>query len=54
MMFVVARMFTRAFWTMVFVSFVGILMLTARNYYRTQIYQAAAETIGKRFPSTTW
>jgi hypothetical protein len=47
--FALARLFTKAFWFLVGVTFVGIIMMAARANYRNLIFQAASKTVGKRF-----
>ena len=49
LVFVVARLFTKTFWLLVGVTFVGVVMMGARSSYRNSIFQAAGETLGKRF-----
>ena len=49
LIFVFARLFTRSFWLLVIVTFVGVLMMGARTSYRNEIFQAAGKTVGKRY-----
>ena len=50
LVFALSRLFTRTFWMLVGVTLVSILMMNAIKSYRNLIFQAAAETLGKRFP----
>lgn len=47
--FALLRLFTKAFWAMVFVTLVGIVMMSAKGFFRNQIFEAASGTVGKRF-----
>ena len=49
LLFALTRLFTKTFWLMVFVTFVIVVMSSARNFFKNQIFQAAAGTVGKRF-----
>ena len=40
-LFIAHRFLTRAFWLLVLSSFLGVLLLTMRNFYRGQIYNEA-------------
>jgi hypothetical protein len=48
-LFIAARLFTRTFWLLVMVTFVGVLMMGARSFYRNSIFKDAASVLGKRF-----
>ena len=49
LVFVLLRLCTKAFWAMVFLTLVGVVLMSARSFYRNQIFEAAAKTVGKRF-----
>jgi hypothetical protein len=49
LLFMLSRLLTRSFWLLVGVTLVGVIMMAARGSYRNLIFQAAAETVGKRF-----
>lgn len=48
-LFVLGRLLTRAFWYLVAVTFIGVLMMAARSQLRNEIFQAGARTLGRRY-----
>jgi hypothetical protein len=41
-LFLATRLLTKAFWLLVLSTFLGVLMITMRNFYRNAIFQDAA------------
>ena len=50
-LFVLTRLYSRTFWFFVMSTFVAVVMMWMRGEFRNQIFQAAANTVGKRYPA---